>query len=24
MATWLKDSTKRWGDVIREAGIKGE
>jgi tripartite-type tricarboxylate transporter receptor subunit TctC len=24
MATWLKDSTKRWGDIIREAGIKGE
>jgi tripartite-type tricarboxylate transporter receptor subunit TctC len=24
MAAWLKDSTKRWGDIIREAGIKGE
>ena len=24
MATWLKNSTKRWGDIIREAGIKGE
>ena len=24
LATWLKDSTKRWGDIIREAGIKGE
>ena len=24
MATWLKDSTKRWGDIIREAGIKAE
>ena len=24
MAIWLKDSTKRWGDIIREAGIKGE
>ena len=22
MATWLKDSTKRWGDIIREAGIR--
>ena len=24
MANWLKDATKRWGDAIREAGIKGE
>ena len=24
LGTWLKDSTKRWGDIIREAGIKGE